>query len=94
MKIILIISSLLLLFSCKKEEKREWLIAITQLKNYVAEGQHVFYLKKGKIISSSATLSNIGNAGWTFPQNGRTSGTTDILPDSVVVDYGGLSLSN
>ncbi len=93
-KFIFILSSLLLLFSCKKEENQEWSIAITQPKNYVAEGQHVFYLKEGKIISSSATLSNIGNAGWTFPQYGRTTGTTDILPDSVVVDYGGLNDKN
>jgi hypothetical protein len=93
-KLILILSSLILLFSCKKEENVEWSIAITQPKNFVAEGQHVFYLKEGKIISSSATITNIGNAGWTFPQNGRTSGTTDFLPDSVVVDYGGLNFKN
>lgn len=93
MKIILIISSLLLLFSCRKEEKREWNAAMSRPIYYVSEGQHVFYLKEGKIIGSCATLTDIGNFGWSFPIGGRGT-TTDILPDSVVVDYGGLNDKN
>jgi hypothetical protein len=92
-KYLLLINSLLLLFACKREEKLEWNAAMSRPIYYVSEGQHVFYLKEGKIIGSCATLSDIGNFGWAFPQRGRGS-TTDILPDSVVVDYGGLNDKN
>lgn len=92
-KFILVISSLLLHFSCKKEEKQEWSAAMSRPKNYVSSGQHVFYLNEGKIIASCAILTDLGNAGWTYPQSGRGT-TTDILPDSVVVDYMGLTDKN
>ena len=93
-KLILILSSLILLFLCKKEEQQELSFAITRPKNYASSGQHVFYLKEGKIIGSCATLTDIGNAGWTFSQNSRNSGFTNVLPDSVVVDYLGLTNKN
>jgi hypothetical protein len=92
-KYLLLINSLLLLFACKKEEKLEWNAAMSRPKNYVSSGQHVFYLKEGKIIGSCATITDLGNAGWTYPQRGRGT-TTDILPDSVVVDYMGLTDKN
>jgi hypothetical protein len=93
-KLILILSSLFLLFSCKNEEKQEWSAAMSRPFNYISSGQHVFYLKEGKIIGSCATLTDIGNFGWAFPQSARTNGYTDVLPDSVVVDYLGLTDKN
>ena len=93
-KLILILSSLFLLFGCNPKEKQEWSAAMSRPFNYISSGQHVFYFKEGKIIGSCATLTDIGNFGWAFPQSARTNGYIDVLPDSVVVDYLGLTDKN
>lgn len=90
-KFILIVNSLVFI-SCDK--KTAWYAAVSQPKNYVAEGQHVFYLRDGKIIGSSTTISNVGNAGWDYAQNESRGKDFGLLPDSVVVDYGGLNNKN
>lgn len=86
---ILILSSVLL-FGCQKEEKFVWDAAMSRPANYVIEGPHVFYLRDGQIIGSSATLTHI-NGNWSDWQTARSANYSGLLPDSVVVDYGGLN---
>jgi hypothetical protein len=61
---------------------------------YVSNGQHVFYYHKGKMISGTETLTDIGGFGWGFPQAGRNNGEMEVLPDSVSVYYCGLNNKN
>lgn len=88
----LIVSNLLFLFSsCKKQEPIEWNAAISRPIFHPIEGPKVVYFYKGEEISATETLTDIGNFGWYFPVNSRTTGLTSLFPDSVAVEYGGLN---
>lgn len=93
-RFIFILSSVFF-FGCNKYSKQEkkdyaWSAAMSRPTYYVGEGFHVFYLRNGEIIGSTATLTHIpGN--WSRWQSGRSSNYSGLLPDSVVVDYGGLN---
>lgn len=92
-RFILILSSVFF-FGCKKNSQQkknyEWSAAMSRPAYYVGEGFHVFYLRNGEIIGSTATLTHIpGN--WSRWQSARSSNYSGLLPDSVVVDYGGLN---
>ncbi len=88
-KFIILLSSLLL-FGCKQEERFVWEAAMCRPAYYVSEGNHVFYLNKGEIIGSSATLLDIDGS-WSKWNSSRSANYSGMMPDSVVVDYGGLN---
>jgi hypothetical protein len=88
-RIILILSSILIL-GCQKEQQFEWDAAMSRPAYYVLGGPHVFYLRQGEIIGSSSTLTDI-SGNWSDWQSARNSNYSGLLPDSVVVDYGGLN---
>lgn len=91
-KTILLISSVLLFIGCKKEEKKiNWSASMSRPDFYISSGQHVFYFNKGELISTSETLTDIGDFGWAYPKAGRNNGKISIFPDSVAVYYCGLN---
>ena len=92
-KVILIISSLVISSSCKnkKEEITSWSAAMSRPCYYVTDGPHIYYFSKGKLISGTETLTDIGGFGWAYADAARNNGEMAVFPDSVVVDYGGLN---
>uniref|UniRef100_UPI004049A6B1 DUF2931 family protein n=2 Tax=Flavobacterium sp. TaxID=239 RepID=UPI004049A6B1 len=88
-KIIIILSSLLL-FGCQNEEKFIWEAAMSRPAYYVFTGPHLFYLRNGEIIGSSATLTDIDGS-WSKWDTSRGANYSGMMPDSVVVDYYGLN---
>lgn len=90
-KFTIIISSILILISCIVEkEKIVWSAAMSRPSNYSIEGPRVYYFYKGELIANTETLTTISGS-WSSPQAARGNGEIDILPDSVVVNYGGLN---
>ena len=88
-KFIIILSSLLL-FGCQQEEKFIWEAAMSRPAYYVFTGPHLFYLRNGEIIGSSATLTDIDGS-WSKWNSSRSANYSGMMPDSVVVDYYGLN---
>ncbi len=86
----MIILSSLLLFGCQQEEKFIWEAAMSRPAYYVFHGPHVFYLRNGEIIGSSATLTDIDGS-WSKWDTSRGANYSGMMPDSVVVDYYGLN---
>lgn len=91
-KLTILFLTLITLVSCKKQEVRtEWYAAMSRPVLHPIEGPKVVYFYKGKIIGGTSTLTDIGNFGWGFPTGLQITGLTDIFPDSVAVNYGGLN---
>ena len=92
---------LLILISCKENKSKEeevkiissinWYSAMSSPANYRIDGPHIYYYSKGKLINSDETLTTIGNFGWVYPNQGRSSSLENGYPDSVYVKYGGLN---
>jgi Protein of unknown function (DUF2931) len=91
-KFILLLSNIILFLSCKNKEdgKIVWYSAMSRPHCYVTGGPKIFYYNKGKIIGSSATLTDISGC-WGSPSAAVNSGKIEVLPDSVAVNYGGLN---
>lgn len=92
---------MLILISCKENKSKEeevkiissinWYSAMSSPANYRIDGPHIYYYSKGKLINSDETLTTIGNFGWVYPNQGRSSSLENGYPDSVYVKYGGLN---